>query len=35
MLVCASDDESEEIFLEAIKVSAKIYSHLVEIIMVK
>lgn len=38
VLVCAnlaSDDESEEVFLEVIKVSVKIYSHLVQIIMVK
>lgn len=41
MLVCAnvpSDDESEEIqevFLEAIKVSAKIHDRLVQFIIVK
>lgn len=35
VLVCASDDESEDVFLEAIKVSVKIYSHLVQIIVVK
>lgn len=38
MLVCAnlaSDDESEEVFLEVIKVSVKIYSHRVQIIVVQ